>query len=486
MSQTFGHILRFATVTILAWWLVPEYFGIVAMATVVSDLVLKMGGLGFSEAIIQRKVVTENHLATTFWATLALGAVFCGVTVAVSPFVADFYGKEEVGPVLAVASLTFVISPLGAVHAAQLRRNLRFLRLSIVDVVVAVTYMAVAVPLAIAGHGVWSIVEVVLKWVLQPLRPCFVFHVDSLRDLWKFGLSVTGTRGILFVTSRLDYVIIGRLLGSTVLGWYYLALRVAILPADRLWSVVNRVGFPAFSIVQDEDERLRRGFLKSVSFITIMAIPAYAGLAIVAPELVRVLFNENWLEAIVPLQLLCAAECLRLLNAGAPSVFLAKGRPGVNLKLSVVRFVFLLPALLLPTLVFTGQEDMGQRALVFVAVGLAVVSAVMWLVLQVLTNRIMSLSMRAFGSAVMAAVLLPFRYGVSLIGLPDVALLVSSVVLGAVVYVVTLKAARVQEFDEMTSLVLHSVKPIVSRVAGRGPSLRRGVSHAASLPGGKE
>ncbi len=476
ISQALGIGVRFIAMIALARLLFPEDFGVVAMATIITDLVRRVVDVGFGAAIIQRKEVTASHLSTTFWAGVALGIIFCVVIVAISPFVAGFFRNELVGPVLAVSSLSFLIVPLGSVHGALLQKRLQFFRFSIGEMGLGVTYVAVAVPLAFAGFGVWSLVlgnlagilaVTILRWALCRWHPSIMFSLKSLRDLWGFGFNVTGSRLVHFLSERLDYLIIGRFLAAASLGFYSLGYRVAYYPATRLWIAVATVAFPAFSIAQDEGERLRRGFTKSLAYLSLIALPFYVGLAIVAPELVKVVFGQKWTPAILPIQILCVMAVIRSISVTVGPLLRSKGRPDIELKLDLVRVALLVVALLI-----------GVRfGTVGVALGVSAVAAIIWLPRQIFANRLIGLKMRdyltslrpaAFGSVVMALILLAFRYvAVSLLTLPEVGLLISSVLVGAVVYLATLKVARTKALDEIIELVLEMVRPYAKLVTAK-------------------
>jgi PST family polysaccharide transporter len=483
-AQVLGEVLRFVSIIVLARLLSPDDFGVVAMAAIITSAASEIIDMGFNRAIIQRKEVTPGHLSTTFWVGCLIGIFFYGVTVACSPFVGSFFGNKLVGSILAVSSLTFVITPLGSVHGALLRKGMDFFKFSIAEAGEAVGYLIVAVSLAFAGFGVWSIVlgglagrcaVVSLRWVLFHWHPSLMFSFSSLKDLWSFGLNVTGIRLVDFLNKRSDYIIIGKFLTSADLGFYNLGLRMVSLPIEGLVFIVSRVAFPAFSLVQDDDERLRRGLIKSAKFLSILGFPLFTGVAIVAPELVRVVFSPKWIPAVLPMQMLCIWASANLISITVPSLILAKGRPNIYLRLTIAKVIVYVPCLL-----FVGV----RFGTVGVALSLAVVSAIFSLAQLVFANRLISLSMRdylvslrpaVFASVVMALVLLAFRFAVTnLAALPDIGLLISSILLGVVVYFVTLKVTRTKALDEMVQLVLEMLRPLAKRVTAIRDVFRKG------------
>lgn len=476
---------RFTAMIVLARLLLPEDFGVVAMAVIITSLMLGLFDMGLNQALVQRKEVTASHLSTIFWVMLALGIIFCILVVAISPFAAKFFRNELVGPVLAISSISFIICSLGSVHGALLRKRLDFLRFSIAEGAGAVAYLAVAVTMAFAGFGVWSIVlggladnltYVTLRWILCRWHPSFAFSVSSLRDLWGFGFNHAGTKLVESLSERLDYLIIGRFLAAATLGFYNLGLRAISLPLQNMNFIATTVAFPAFSTIQDEDERLRRGFLKSMTFISIIGLPLFTGVAIVGPELIKVIFGQKWILAVLPMQVLCIMGVFRTIGLVVPSLILSKGRPDINLKLGMARLVVLVPCLLIAV----------RFGAVGVALGISAVTAIFWLAKQIFANRLIGLGMReylaalrpaALGSAVMAMVLLAFRYVLtSLLTMPDIGLLAISVVLGAAIYFVTLKVTRTEALNEMTGLVREVAMPYL-----RPAMLKLGLSREEAL-----
>ena len=103
--------------------------------------------------------------------------------------------------------------------------------------------------------------------------------------------------------------------------------------------------------------------------------------------------------------------------------------------------------------------------------------------MSIFANRLVSLKMRdylaaispaAFGSTVMALALLAFRYAVTnMLTLPDIALLISSVLLGAFVYYISSKMSRTEAMGEMIGLVLEMIRPYAKLVMAKMPLVRR-------------
>src|SRR3954471_20222859 len=119
-------VSRSVTAIILARLLTPVDYGLAGMVLVVSTLVYVFADLGMGAALVQRKELTEHDRSTVFWFSVASGAVFTLIGVAVSGLVADFYGEPQVAGLFAAFSLCFLITALSSTHAALLTRDMSF------------------------------------------------------------------------------------------------------------------------------------------------------------------------------------------------------------------------------------------------------------------------------------------------------------------------------------------------------------------------
>jgi PST family polysaccharide transporter len=210
--------------------------------------------------------------------------------------------------------------------------------------------------MAYMGYGVWSLVfgqiygavaSVILVWIILPWRPRFTVDRNVAGSLMKFGVSVTAIDIITQITDNIDYVIVGRIFGMVPLSIYTLAYRLPeMLLIGNLW-VMGGVVFPAFSSIQDRPEDLRRGFLASVRFVEVIAVPVCLGLVIAAEPIVRVVFGDQWLEAIPVLRVLAIYAWVYSLGYHVGGLYKAIGRPDILLRLSLLTLVIIIPALLI-------------------------------------------------------------------------------------------------------------------------------------------
>jgi O-antigen/teichoic acid export membrane protein len=259
-------------------------------------------------------------------------------------------------PVLRWMGISFLINALGSVHTNWLVRELDYRRKLVPELGGALTKGAVSIGMAYLGYGVWSLVfgqiagaiaSVLLVWIIFPWRPRLTLDRKTAGGLMKFGTSVTASDIITQITDNLDYIIVGRIFGLVPLSIYTLAYRLPeMLLIGNLW-VMGGVVFPAFSSIQDRPEELRRGFLASVRLVQLIAVPICLGLLIAAEPIVRVVFGDQWLEAIPVLRVLAIYAWVYSLGYHVGGLYKAIGRPDILLRLSLLTLVIIVPSLLI-------------------------------------------------------------------------------------------------------------------------------------------
>ncbi|HBV21547.1 MAG TPA: hypothetical protein DEF07_07500 [Nitrosomonas sp.] len=162
------------------------------------------------------------------------------------------------------------------------------------------------------------------------LRPRF--SLTGMRSLLTFGGNITASRLLWFFFTQIDVIIVGKLLGKEMLGFYSVSMQLASLPVQRVSSIVNQVAFPVFSKIQNDREQFRGFVLKAIRVLSLVAFPVLWGISSIADELVLVILGPKWETAVLPLQLLTLMMPFRMIAYFLPSATDALGRPDIGLK----------------------------------------------------------------------------------------------------------------------------------------------------------
>lgn len=198
---------------ILARLLSPDDFGLLAMATVFVNFAMIFGEMGISSALIQKQDTHDRHYYSAFWLNVVTGAFLTLIFISLSPFIAWFYKKPQLQPILMVISINFFISSFVVIQQMFLTKEMDFKRLAVRDILAVVVAGGIGIYLAYHGFGVWSLVcqsitftllNAILLWIVSPWRPKFSFAMQDIKDIFNFSANLTGFNIVNYFARNID------------------------------------------------------------------------------------------------------------------------------------------------------------------------------------------------------------------------------------------------------------------------------------------
>jgi len=355
IGQTLGNLGSWASTLVLARLLAPESFGIVGMAMVIIGFVNTIGDLGLGAALIQRKHIDDGHKDAAFWLSFGMGALLFAACAAASPLIALVYREPRVSGVVVLAACALLLSPLFSTHVTLLRRELRFSTVAKVEALRSFVSGAACVAAALGGLGYWAIplgplvgqvVAIPIYWAAEKFRPALRGSRRHVRELFGFSLFVAGGSAINFLSANVDYLVVGRALGAGALGIYTLAYQIITLPLVQISSLFNQVMYPVFSAAQDDLEQSGKAYLDISRSLALIGFPILGWIAVVAPDLLFVIYGEKWLGAVTPLRILCVAGAVKSVGTFVGVVYRSQGRSYVEFYWNIAWFIALSSAVL--------------------------------------------------------------------------------------------------------------------------------------------
>lgn len=345
VGQFGSQAIRYGVLLVLAWLLSPTDFGLVGLAMLFILFTQTIGELGLLAAVVQKKEVTNTDLNTAFWSNLSLSFLMAALTYLSAEPITAFLGDVKAAPLLKALSVIFPMTALAVIPNALLQKQLDFKQLSKVEVASEVAFGIVGLTMAFTGAGVWSLVAAAMAqrlastfmlWALISWWPKFEFNMQSLRKLMGFGLNAMIASILARGVANVDYFVVGRWLGAEALGYYTLAFQLAVVPARRLIGILRRAAFPSFSLVQDDLERLKKGFLDGVRYLFLILVPLSHFLIVVAPSFIKAVYGQKWEPTIQTLQFLSIASLFYGFDI-AEALYFAVGQPKVRIWIIAAR-----------------------------------------------------------------------------------------------------------------------------------------------------
>jgi PST family polysaccharide transporter len=335
-SNVFGRALNLARGVILARLLVPDDFGLFGLATVVIGFTAMFSDVGAGAFLVYSQEGIEDHVDTAFWANLGVATILASGILVVAPFVARFYHRPDLVPVLAVLAFSLWLQTAATVHRNLLRRELRFRSLAVIDGLISLAAFVIAVVLAWRGYGVWSFVLsallsnaicALLLFYAYAWVPRWRFSKSSFRALAPFSGWYVAQALAWYIVLNVDNLMVGKFLGIDALGIYGLAYNYALLPISFIGISFGNVVFAELPRLYSDPPRFWSAYFTSSKLMAALVCPIAAALVIGAPDVFPILFGPKWTSAILPFQILAVYGAIRGLWMD-PFSSLGKFQPG--------------------------------------------------------------------------------------------------------------------------------------------------------------
>lgn len=338
---------------ILARLLVPDDFGLIAMATAIGGMLDLLGSFSFDMALIQNQNATRKHYNTVWTFNLIFAMVCTAGLIALAHPAAEFYKEPRLVTVMYVMSGIYFLSGFGNIGVVNFRKELNFRqefilifarRIITFIVTIIGAYMLRSYWALLAGMVTGRLVGVAMSYTMNSYRPWF--SLAAATELFHFSRWMLLNNGLGFLRHDGCTFIIGRAFGANGLGIYSVSYEISNLPTTELVAPINRVTFPGFSKLQTP-ELIRESYLRLLGMITLLILPVGIGIAAVAEPLVTAMLGDKWLTGIPLIAILGVSGAINATQTNNASVWLALGRPH---EVAIVQACYL--AILFPALYF--------------------------------------------------------------------------------------------------------------------------------------
>ena len=338
--------VTFVVSIILARLLSPDDYGLIGIITIFTAVCTALINGGFTTALIRKKEASDDDYNTAFIVNLGISLLLYVVIYLCSPFIADFFHREELVSLTQVSSLGMVIGALGLVQQTRLTKRIDFKTQTKITIVVSVVSGIVGIVMALIGFGVWSLVaqsltnqglRTILLWVENKWVPQFRFSSESFHELFGFGWKMMASGVLDTVWKELYQVVVGKFYSPATLGQYTRAKQFSQLFSSNLTNVIQRVTYPVLSNIQDDKERMisaYRRIIKVTMFIT--AISMFF-LGAISEPLLYCLIGPKWHEAALYLPLICITGSFYPLHAINLNMLQVQGRSDLFLGLEIIK-----------------------------------------------------------------------------------------------------------------------------------------------------
>jgi len=452
VSRVVVNLIGFASTVLLARLLTPSDFGLVAIATGISAVIMAMTELSLSQALIRCRDPQEDHYDTAFTLNLIRAVLLAGLIAAIAVPFARFYGDPRLTAIILVAAGLELFGALTSPRLATFQRQLEFRQDFILQLSQKLLGFIVAVAITLIRRDYWGLVAgsaatgisaVLISQALAPHRPRLC--LTRAREMMSFSAWMTLNFAVRMMNWRMDALFVGYALGAKPAGLYTMADNLASMPTREAMQPIVATLLPALSRLTDDRARLREAYQRANSLLCAIAFPIGIGFALIAKPLILLLLSDKWEQSIPLVQVLSCTIAIQMAGWSMQPLGGALGRSREIFNTETLAFLVRLP-LMFAGLLFGLWSGLG--ALMGVALGRAVGSlfGITFNMMQV--KRMIALPVRVqvaglirplIASAVMAAAVvgLSYQFPPQATGLNLAAEIIVTVAAGGLVYIVT-------------------------------------------------
>ena len=332
----------------LARLLVPADFGLIAMIQIFIAIAKTLMDSGMTASLIRNQENSQKDYSTVFFMNVMISILIYVIICLSAPLISLFYEEPILTPLVIVFTLTFILQSLASIQVTILTKELNFKLQLYLQLPSTIIGGFVGLYMGYKGYGVWSIVwmNIVSKtlflfqiWYKSKWKPDLVFDYSSFKKHFNFGYKLT-LSGLLTNFYLNTYrIVIGKMFSVTQLGFYNQADTLRMFPVSNLTATLQKVTYPMFSVIQDDEEKLKDIFSKITGLVFYVVCPVMFILTLIAEPLFITLLTTKWIESVPYFQILALSSVVYPLSIYNLNIILVKGRTDLHLKMEVLKKV---------------------------------------------------------------------------------------------------------------------------------------------------
>ncbi len=337
--------VNFFVQILLARILLPEDFGLIAMMTIFITIGYAVVDSGMAQSLIRTKDANQGDFSTVFFLNVAVSVFFYLFIYLVAPAIAKFYDKPELVSLLRVFGLVIPIKSFMMVQKSILTKKLNFKKQMLIQTPSLLISGVLGIYLAKALQNAWALVYMqlcfvslmtLLFWIFTSWRPKMILDINKLKVHFNFGYKLTLNSLVNAFFAEIYNIVIGKYFSASMLGLYNRAHTFQFLPGFIVARTINRVTYPLFSEIQNENERLKSAYKKITLQIMLLFTPIMVFFFYMSEEFIVFLLTEKWIEASPFLKILAIGGITFPISAYNWNILNAKGRSDLVLKVNLI------------------------------------------------------------------------------------------------------------------------------------------------------
>ncbi len=469
-SSALWQIVSWAFTIFIARVLAPEDYGVMALAGSILPYLQLSASLHLVYWLIQRDSFTGKEERSAFTLIFILALSTALICYSCSSIFADFLEDGRVAVIFKIFSVSIFFEAMAVLPESKLKRELNYKPVAVMNVVIGILRSLVTLYLAWKGYGYWSLVwgqlfrdvtACIWMHTVRPVEKKFEINPKIFREAIKYGIYTSGGTLFWMASTKIDDLLVGKLLSVEMLGFYTMAYFLSELPLSKLNFMVSSILTSYFSRIKSDTEALFRIFLQIHKGMALLLAPIFVGLTVVAPEFIPLVIGDKWRPIVPMFQVMCIVQTFIGCFGQISRLLYALNKPSLVFQCSVFNFAIIGPGF------YFGIKYFGETGLYFTWIVLYPLTVlILMFVLKIatgisMTRYFLNYTMPFTSVAVMGLATYFFRI-YALQYFPELVVLILTILVGVVSYSLMLRLFFYQEALEVYKAIRNkNVEPSI-------------------------
>ena len=340
--------VQFIISVVLARLLMPEAYGVVALALVILNVLQTVNEVGFGAALMHKLDRDELDFSSVFVMNMVMGIGLYAILFFTAPLLEDLFNVESLATVTRWIGLNLIITSFIVVQRTKLFIAVDFKTMAKASLVGVIISGIAGIVYAYNGGGVMALVvqsllnnlvTTVLIWLQSKWRPSLRFSWGRFVKLFNYAYKLILSRFVNTVFNEIYSAVVGAFYTPAQLGLFNRAKSFETMTSSNITTIVQRVSTPILCEKQKDHYELGQSLIYFIRNTSFFVFPFLCGLLVLADPLIRVLLTDKWEGAIWILQVLCPVGMLYVFSSFNLNIFNATGRTDLALKCETIKKV---------------------------------------------------------------------------------------------------------------------------------------------------
>lgn len=352
--------LGIISIIILARLLLPEDYGLVAKAVLIGGFLELMTQFGFGAALIKNQNATKEDYDTV-WTLSIIRSVVIGLTlVLTASIIADYFDDARIEALIYCYAFANTIMGFNNVGVIDFQKNMEFNKDFKISLLKKTSSFCTTISIAFIWESYWAfpigvlmgnIVGLIASFQMSAFKPRL--SLSSFHSIFNFSKWIFFYEMVSAISTKLDTFLLSKFSSAEELGLYTISYEVAGMPSTEVAMPVARASLPGLSKLSSSKDEFKGMYVNIISSVLFLAIPASAGLSVLANDITLVLLGDNWIKAVPLISILSFFGISRVITACGVSGLIAFDRVDLLSKFSIIMLV--IKIIVLPfTIIYAG------------------------------------------------------------------------------------------------------------------------------------